>query len=197
MLLATLNLVGGFVVTDRMLEMFKGRAAGRRFRQQGRWRVNLLTPTWTSLLYLVAAVCFILALRGLASPRTARRGNLIGAFGALVAMVTVFLSTELDNLVAILVAIAVGTVVAVPVSRRVKMTGMPQLVALFNGVGGGAAALVALLELGAVRDARGELLAVAFTVLVGAVSFSGSVVTFLKLQELMTGRPVVLPGSAG
>ena len=189
--LATLNLVGGFVVTDRMLEMFKGRAG---IRTQGRWRVNLLTPTWTSLLYLVAAVCFILALRGLASPRTARRGNLIGAFGALVAMVTVFLSTELDNLVAILVAIAVGTVVAVPVSRRVKMTGMPQLVALFNGVGGGAAALVALLELGAVRDARGELLAVAFTVLVGAVSFSGSVVTFLKLQELMTGRPVVLPG---
>jgi NAD(P) transhydrogenase subunit beta len=109
-------------------------------------------------------------------------------------MVTVFLSTELDNLVAILVAIAVGTVVAVPVSRRVKMTAMPQLVALFNGVGGGAAALVALLELGEVGDARGELLAVAFTVLVGSVSFSGSVVTFLKLQELMTTRPVVLPG---
>ena len=156
--------------------------------------MNLLTPTWTSLLYLVAAVCFILALRGLASPRTARRGNLIGAFGALVAMVTVFLSTELDNLVAILVAIAVGTAVAVPVSRRVKMTGMPQLVALFNGVGGGAAALVALLELGEVGEDGGALLAVAFTVLVGAVSFSGSVVTFLKLQELMTGRPVVLPG---
>jgi NAD(P) transhydrogenase subunit beta len=156
--------------------------------------VNLLTPVWTSLLYLVAAVCFILALRGLASPRTARRGNLVGAFGALVAMVTVFLSTELDNLVAILVAIAVGTVVAVPVSRRVKMTGMPQLVALFNGVGGGAAALVALLELGEVGADRGGLLAIGFTVLVGAVSFSGSVVTFLKLQELMTSRPVLLPG---
>ena len=109
--------------------------------------MNLLTPTWTSLLYLVAAVCFILALRGLASPRTARRGNLTGALGALIAMVTVFLSTEFDNLVAILVAIAMGSIVAVPVSRRVKMTAMPQLVALFNGVGGGAAALVALLEL--------------------------------------------------
>ena len=78
--------------------------------------MNLLTPVWTSLLYLVAAVCFILALRWLASPRTARRGNLIGALGALIAMVTVFLSTELDNLVAILVAIAVGTAFAVPVS---------------------------------------------------------------------------------
>ncbi len=156
--------------------------------------MNLLSPTWTSLLYLVAAVCFILALRGLSSPRTARRGNLIGAFGALVAMVTVFLSTELDNLVSILIAIAVGTVVAVPVSRRVKMTGMPQLVALFNGVGGGAAALVALLELEEVGADRGALLAIGFTVLVGAVSFSGSVVTFLKLQELMTTRPVLLPG---
>jgi NAD(P) transhydrogenase subunit beta len=155
--------------------------------------VNLLSPTWTSLLYLVAAICFILALRGLASPRTARRGNLIGALGAVIAMVTVFLSTEMDNLVAILVTILVGSAVAVPVSRRVKMTSMPQLVALFNGVGGGAAALVALLELEAAGDSVGVLLAVAFTVLVGAVSFSGSVVTFLKLQEVMTTRPVVLP----
>ncbi len=155
--------------------------------------MNLLSPTWTSLLYLVAAICFILALRGLASPRTARRGNLVGALGAVIAMVTVFLSTEMDNLVAILVTILVGSAVAVPVSRRVKMTSMPQLVALFNGVGGGAAALVALLELEAAGDSVGVLLAVAFTVLVGAVSFSGSVVTFLKLQEVMTTRPVVLP----
>lgn len=155
--------------------------------------MNLLSPTWTALLYLVAAVCFILALRGLASPRTARRGNLVGALGAVIAMVTVFLSTEMDNLVAILVTILVGSAVAVPVSRRVKMTSMPQLVALFNGVGGGAAALVALLELEAADDSVGVLLAVAFTVLVGAVSFSGSVVTFLKLQEIMTTRPVVLP----
>lgn len=155
--------------------------------------MNVLSPTWTALLYLVAAVCFILALRGLASPRTARRGNLVGALGAVIAMVTVFLSTEMDNVVAILVTILVGSAVAVPVSRRVKMTSMPQLVALFNGVGGGAAALVALLELEAAGDSVGVLLAVAFTVLVGSVSFSGSVVTFLKLQEVMTTRPVVLP----
>lgn len=155
--------------------------------------MNLLSPTWTALLYLVAAVCFILALRGLASPRTARRGNLVGALGAVIAMVTVFLSTEMDNVVAIIVTILVGSAVAVPVSRRVKMTSMPQLVALFNGVGGGAAALVALLELEAAGDSVGVLLAVAFTVLVGSVSFSGSVVTFLKLQEVMTTRPVVLP----
>jgi NAD(P) transhydrogenase subunit beta len=156
--------------------------------------MNVLPTTVTALLYLFAAVCFILALRGLSSPATARRGNLIGAFGALVAMVTVFLSTHLNHLLPIFIAIAVGAVIAVPVSRRVKMTAMPQLVALFNGVGGGAAALVALLELRHEAVTAGIALAVAFTVLVGAVSFAGSGVTFAKLQELMTTRPVLLPG---
>ncbi|MFJ5699704.1 NAD(P)(+) transhydrogenase (Re/Si-specific) subunit beta [Arthrobacter sp. NPDC093139] len=155
--------------------------------------MTLLDPTLTSLLYLVAAVFFILALKGLNSPRTARRGNLIGAFGALVAVVTVFFSVRLDNIPWIVGAIAVGSGVAAPVARRVKMTQMPQLVALFNGVGGGAAALVALLELPHAEDSWMRV-AVVFTLLVGAVSFSGSGVTFAKLQELMTTRPVVFPG---
>ena len=155
--------------------------------------MSLLDPVWTSLLYLAAAVFFVLALRGLNSPRTARRGNLIGAFGALVAVVTVFLSSRLDNIPWILAAIAVGSAVAAPVARRVKMTQMPQLVALFNGVGGGAAALVALLELGHADDPWVRL-AIVFTLLIGAVSFAGSGVTFAKLQELMTTRPVVFPG---
>jgi NAD(P) transhydrogenase subunit beta len=155
--------------------------------------VSLLDPVWTSLLYLAAAVFFILALRGLSSPRTARRGNLIGAFGALLAVVTVFLSARLENIPWILGAIVVGTAVAAPVARRVKMTQMPQLVALFNGVGGGAAALVALLELSHNEDPWVRL-AIVFTLLVGAVSFAGSGITFAKLQELMTTRPVVFPG---
>ena len=155
--------------------------------------MSLLDPVWTSLLYLAAAVCFILALRGLSSPRTARRGNLVGALGALIAVITVFLSVRMDNIPWILGAIAVGSAVAAPVARRVKMTQMPQLVALFNGVGGGAAALVALLELGH-TDNPWVRLAIVFTLLVGAVSFAGSAVTFAKLQELMTTRPVVFPG---
>jgi NAD(P) transhydrogenase subunit beta len=155
--------------------------------------MTLLDPVWTSLLYLAAAVCFILALRGLSSPRTARRGNLIGALGALIAVVAVFLAARLENIPWILGAIAVGAAVAAPVARRVKMTQMPQLVALFNGVGGGAAALVALLELGHADDPWVRL-AIVFTLLVGAVSFAGSGVTFAKLQELMTTRPVVFPG---
>ncbi|HEY3574663.1 MAG TPA: NAD(P)(+) transhydrogenase (Re/Si-specific) subunit beta [Arthrobacter sp.] len=155
--------------------------------------MTLLDPNVTALLYLAAAVFFILALKGLNSPRTARRGNLIGAFGALVAVVTVFFSSRLDNVPLILGAIVVGSGVAAPVARRVKMTQMPQLVALFNGVGGGAAALVALLELPHAEDAWVRV-AVVFTLLVGAVSFAGSAVTFAKLQELMTTRPVVFPG---
>jgi H+-translocating NAD(P) transhydrogenase subunit beta len=155
--------------------------------------MTILSPTWTAILYLAAAVCFILALKGLSSPKTARRGNLIGAAGALIAVVTVFLSSRLDNIPWILGAIAVGSAIAAPVARRVQMTQMPQLVALFNGVGGGAAALVALLELPHTDD-PGVRVAIVFTLLVGAVSFSGSLVTFAKLQELMTTRPVVFPG---
>ena len=155
--------------------------------------MSFLDPTWTGLLYLVAAALFILALMGLNSPRTARRGNLVGAAGAALGVVTVFLSARLDNIPWILGAIAVGTAVAAPVARRVKMTQMPQLVAAFNGVGGGAAALVALLELAHTGDAWVRL-AIAFTLLVGAVSFAGSAVTFAKLQELMTTRPVVFRG---
>ncbi|WP_285241325.1 NAD(P)(+) transhydrogenase (Re/Si-specific) subunit beta [Arthrobacter sp. G.S.26] len=153
----------------------------------------LLSPAWTSLLYLAASVCFILALRGLSSPRSARRGNLIGALGAVIAVVTVFLSVRLANIPWILAAIAVGSLVAAPVARRVKMTQMPQLVALFNGVGGGAAALVAFLELDHAPDPWLRL-AIVFTLLVGAVSFAGSAVTFAKLQELITTRPILFPG---
>ena len=155
--------------------------------------MNLLSPTVTALAYLVAAVLFILALKGLSSPKSARRGNLLGALGALIGVTTVFLSHELDNIGWILGVIAVGAVLSVPTSRRVQMTQMPQLVALFNGVGGGAAAVVALLELQH-ADTLGFLVAVAFTVFVGSVSFSGSIITFMKLQELMTTRPVTFPG---
>ncbi len=158
-----------------------------------------MTPTWVQLAYLAAAVCFILALKGLSSPRTARRGNLIGAAGALLATVVVFFQRDLDHVVPILVAIAVGSVGGVVGARRVQMTQMPQLVALFNGVGGGAAALVALLEvqesaaLGASGVAAFDSAASAFTIVVGSVSFAGSMVTFAKLQELMTTRPVIFP----
>jgi NAD(P) transhydrogenase subunit beta len=153
--------------------------------------------TWAHLAYLVAAVCFIVALKALSSPRSARFGNLIGAAGAVLAVVVTFAAYKPDHLVPILIAVAIGTVIGAAGSRRVQMTQMPQLVALFNGVGGGAAALVALLEVGNLDTAENKTvaaIATAFTVLVGSISFSGSVVTFSKLQELMTTRPVTFVG---
>jgi NAD(P) transhydrogenase subunit beta len=156
-------------------------------------------PVWAQLAYLLAAVCFILALKGLSSPRTARRGNLIGAAGAVIACVTVVASSALDHLLAILAAVAIGAAAGTIGAYRVQMTQMPQMVALFNGVGGGAAAIVALLELSHLNEQPGaggvvELIAAAFTVLVGSISFAGSIITFLKLQEWMTTRPITFPG---
>lgn len=155
-------------------------------------------PTWIQLVFLVCGVCFILALKGLSGPKTARNGNLLGAAAAVVACAVPFFWTELDlqHVPLILAAIAVGTVIGVFGAQKVQMTQMPQMVALFNGVGGGAAALVALLELQEHGDSFDwfPLAATAFTIVVGAVSFAGSVVTFAKLQELMTSRPVVFTG---
>jgi H+-translocating NAD(P) transhydrogenase subunit beta len=156
-------------------------------------------PTWVQLVYLACAVCFILALKGLSGPKTARAGNLLGAGAAVVAVVVPFIYLDLKHVGWIIAAIAVGTVIGVVGAQRVQMTQMPQMVALFNGVGGGAAALVALLELDEMIPHADDiswftLAATAFTILVGSVSFAGSIVTFAKLQELMTSRPVVFPG---
>jgi len=153
------------------------------------------TPTWVQLAYLVAAALFILALKGLSSPKSARNGVLLGAAGAILATTVLFFSgIELKNLALILIALVVGSVVGAVAARRVKMTAMPQLVALFNGVGGGAAALVAVVEyLEFGGDDQLHLFFTVATVIIGAVAFSGSIVTFLKLQELMTSRPVVIP----
>jgi len=140
--------------------------------------------------YLVAAVCFIVALKGLSTPRYARLGNLVGAGGMAIAVAAVLTSGGIDHLGPILIAIALGALIGVPAARGVKMTAIPQMVALFNGVGGAAAALVAITEFLDVEAGGAVLAATAFSVLIGCVSFAGSMVTFAKLQELMTTRPV-------
>src|SRR6188472_580301 len=106
-----------------------------------------MTPQWVQLVYLGCAVCFILALKGLSGPRTARTGNLIGAAAAVIGVSIPFVYLDLNHVPLILAAIALGSVGGVVGAQKVQMTQMPQMVALFNGVGGGAAALVALLEL--------------------------------------------------
>lgn len=155
--------------------------------------MKLLPAEIVTVCYIIAAVLFILALKGLGNPRTARRANLLGAAGAALAVIAYMLSIDLQNLVAILGAMVVGSVVAVIAARRVQMTEMPQLVAAFNGVGGGAAALVALVEVSH-SESPWTLAVVAVTVLIGSVSLTGSFVTFGKLQGIITSRAVTFPG---
>ena len=155
------------------------------------------TPTWAQFINLGVAVMFILALKGLSSPKSARLGTALGAIGATVATIALFFTgIELRNLALIIAAIAVGSAIGWISARKVKMTAMPQLVALFNGVGGGAAGLIAVVEFLLNPGKQDDFLFLLFTVLtviIGSVAFSGSIITYLKLQELMTSRPVVLP----
>src|SRR5581483_6241790 len=155
--------------------------------------------TTSNLLYLVTIICFVLALRFLSSPTTARRGNWIGAAGMVVAIAVTLAHDGLHVGWRIPVGGAIGAVFGAVGARRVKMTAMPQMVALFNGVGGGAAALVSLAEYHNVAPDPGRLhgdisVSIIASALIGSVSFAGSMVAFSKLQELIQGRPITYPG---
>ena len=158
-----------------------------------------MSRTWIDVAYLVAAILLIVGVKRLAHPRTARSGNWIAAVGMAIAIGFTFLIEEIDSYWLMLVGIAVGSVIGVLSARAVKMTQIPQMVALFNGVGGGAAALIAASEFR--RHApepaglEGELLVgILFSAVIGSVSFWGSLVAFGKLQELIAGRPLVFAG---
>ena len=153
-------------------------------------------PDVVGLLYLVAIICFVVALRFLSSPRHARKGNWVGGLGMVVAIATTLALDGISNWGLIALGGAIGAIVGVVGARTVKMTAMPQMVALFNGVGGGAAALVALAEF---HVAEGdlpteEIVSIVLSALIGSISFSGSLVAFAKLQELVSGRPIVFGG---
>ncbi|HET7744739.1 MAG TPA: NAD(P)(+) transhydrogenase (Re/Si-specific) subunit beta [Gaiellaceae bacterium] len=151
-------------------------------------------PDVVHLLYLFTIVCFILALRFLSSPKHARRGNWVGGVGMVVAIATTLSLEGIGNWVLIVVGGLIGSAAGVIGARTVKMTAMPQMVALFNGVGGGAAALVALAEWHNVAEPGGdERVSIVLSALIGSISFAGSLVAFAKLQELLSGRPIVFP----
>ncbi len=158
-----------------------------------------MSTNLANLLYLIPIVAFILALRFLSNPAHARRGNQIGAAGMLVAIVVTWIKAGSASWWAIVIGMAIGGGFGAVAARRVKMTAMPQMVALFNGVGGGAAALIALAELHRILPEPGRpkidiALAIALSGLIGAISFAGSMVAFAKLQELIRGRPITYPG---
>ncbi|HEY3675984.1 MAG TPA: NAD(P)(+) transhydrogenase (Re/Si-specific) subunit beta [Candidatus Tumulicola sp.] len=148
---------------------------------------------------LVAIALFIYGLHELNSPATARRGNRLAMIGMFIALVGVVASTEGVGWWAIAVGTAIGAIVGVYAALKVKMTAMPQMVALYNGAGGGAAALISTVEFYVVRGgtiAMDDVIAISLVLsaIIGAISFAGSIIAFLKLQELMTGRPVTYPG---
>jgi NAD(P) transhydrogenase subunit beta len=151
-----------------------------------------------ALAYLLAAVLFILGLIQLSSPKSARRGNQIAAVGMLIALGTTIplLHFTEAGVIIILVGLAIGIPVGAIAARRVHMTAMPQMVALFNGVGGGAAALVAIAELldKPIHPAIAVAFPSVFSIVIGGVSFAGSMVAFGKLQALITGTPITYPG---
>src|SRR6185436_5351072 len=160
-------------------------------------------PAWVMLAYLVAGVCFILALRGLSSPESSRRGNRFGMFGMAIAVTTTLVTSEIASLWEIGIAIAIGGAIGFFVARRIAMTAMPQLVAAFHSLVGMAAVLVGSaaylnpLAFG-IADPGGSIflnsrIEMGLGVAIGAITFSGSVIAFLKLNGNMSGKPIMLP----
>ncbi len=162
------------------------------------------TPAWASLAYLISGVLFILALRGLSSPTSSRQGNRFGMIGMLIAVVTT-LVLHGTGLVEIGIAIAIGGVIGFVTARKIAMTDMPQLVAAFHSLVGMAAVLVAIAAFlnpdafGILDTVTGHIhdvsrIEMGLGVAIGAITFSGSVIAFLKLNGNMSGAPIMLPG---
>ena len=167
-------------------------------------RIVAISDSWVALAYLIAGACFILALRGLSSPATSQRGNRLGMIGMGIAVVTTLLTHGFATIFEILGAIAVGGAIGLVTARRIQMTDMPQLVAAFHSLVGLAAVLVGVAAflnpasfqilqpdgLDIMKVSRIEL---GLGVAIGAITFSGSVIAFLKLNGNMSGKPILLP----
>ncbi len=161
-----------------------------------------MSASWTGFAYLVAAVCFIMALRGLSSPTSARQGNVMGIIGMVIAVVTTLLDPDVISYEIILAGILVGGAIGTLVAFRINMTALPQLVAAFHSLVGMAAVLVAIAAfyhpeaygIGTFGNiGAASLIEMSIGAAVGAITFSGSVVAFAKLQGLVSGNPVVFP----
>lgn len=151
----------------------------------------------TAILYLAASVSFILGLRRLGSPRTARSGNRLAALGMLTAVVITLIAEDIVNWQVVVAGLVVGAALGVWAALRVQMTAMPQMVAVFNGLGGAASGLVAAAEvvgsdLSTVTS--DTVVSILVSMVIGAITFTGSLVAFAKLQGLMPGRPMTFPG---
>jgi H+-translocating NAD(P) transhydrogenase subunit beta len=155
-------------------------------------------PSTIQLSYLIAACLFIIGLKKLGSPATARQGNMLGAVGMLIAIVATLLDRSILSYEMIFVGILIGSALGAVMAQRVEMTAMPQMVGLLNGFGGAASALVAVGEFWRVLDSGAippldETITIILSVLIGGVTFTGSLLAFAKLQELVPGAPITFP----
>ena len=157
----------------------------------------------SAVAYLISGVCFIMALRGLSSPISARRGNLFGIIGMLIAVITTLFNPGILSFELIIIGLLIGAIIGTTIARKIQMTAMPQLVAAFHSLVGLAAVLVAAAALyspesygignsGNIKIA--SLIEMAIGVAVGAITFTGSILAFTKLQGLVSGNPVVFFG---
>jgi len=163
-----------------------------------------MSANLTALAYLIASALFILALRGLSHPEAARRGNMLGIAGMVIAVVTTIISPAITTYLWILIALVIGGGIGTVIALRIQMTAMPQLVAAFHSLVGLAAVLVAGAALNnpaayGIADQMGQIhvssrIEMSLGVVIGAITFSGSVIAFTKLQGLVSGNPVVFPG---
>ena len=151
---------------------------------------------YTNLAYVIAAILFILGIKKLSSPKTARNGNTIASIGMLIAIIATVVSFELLDFKLIVIGMIIGSIIGATFAIRVEMTQMPQMVAIFNGFGGGASALVALAEYFNKFDKLDQFLASTITVsvFIGTLTLTGSFIAFGKLQGFISGKPIVFPG---
>ena len=193
--LAAINIFGGFLVTQRMLAMYKKKKRERK----------MISANLSAIFYLVSGVLFILALRGLSSPETSRQGNLFGILGMLIAITVTFLSIGnfSSGFVFVVIFILLGGSIGAFIAYKIPMTAMPELVAGFHSLVGLAAVFVAIsaflnpeaFNLGFPGNIKlGSLIEMSIGAAVGAITFSGSVIAFLKLQGIMSGSPITFRG---
>ena len=144
-----------------------------------------------NLFYLISAICFILGLKRLSHPKTARSGNFLAALGMLVAIAATLASSNVLDLKLIAIGVGIGSVIGLLFATRVQMTEMPQMVAIFNGLGGAASAFVASSEFFKVNDLG---IIICISVFIGTLTFSGSFIAFGKLQGIISGRAITFSG---
>ena len=153
-----------------------------------------MNETIQAALYLLAAVLFIIGLKQLTSPATARNGNRLASLGMLIAIVVTLLGQDIMSYTGVIIGLVLGSAIGIVAAQRIAMTDMPQLVAIFNGLGGGASAFVAASEFTNGASGVEAIITIAVSVIIGGLTMTGSFIAFGKLQGLIAGRPITFPG---